>query len=196
MIKNDQICIQTIKFIFKQSNLNSNGPIRSWQWTTAHRLQWRALPPGPTLVWAVSSDLDERYPYRPVPLPRLPRRVVSPGHQAIAPSGRVLPPATGTSLSCSIKPHNSKNNATSPKLAAQEHKQSYCERKLRDRDEINLCHVYSLIPSFYTFEDAAVRWRTRWFGRGRAWWHVGATVADTVVAGMRTIQVNAYTFVF
>jgi hypothetical protein len=27
--KNDQICIQTVEFIFKRSNLNSNGPIRS-----------------------------------------------------------------------------------------------------------------------------------------------------------------------
>jgi hypothetical protein len=27
-VKNDQICIQTVKFIFKQLNLNLNGPIR------------------------------------------------------------------------------------------------------------------------------------------------------------------------
>jgi hypothetical protein len=35
--------IQTVKFVFKQSNLNSNGSIRSWQRTTTHRLQWRAV---------------------------------------------------------------------------------------------------------------------------------------------------------
>jgi hypothetical protein len=43
-VKNDQICIQTIKFVFKRLHLNLNIPIRKRHLTTAHRLQRWAVP--------------------------------------------------------------------------------------------------------------------------------------------------------
>jgi hypothetical protein len=89
--KNDQICIQMVKFIFKRLNLNSNGSIKSWQRTTVHRLQWRTVPPGPAPVRTVPPDLGSCYPYHLIPLQRLFGRTVTP-------SGWALPLASGTSL--------------------------------------------------------------------------------------------------
>jgi hypothetical protein len=42
-IKNGQICIQPVKFVFKWSNLNLNWPISSHHIDTTHRLQGRAV---------------------------------------------------------------------------------------------------------------------------------------------------------
>jgi hypothetical protein len=80
--KNDHICIQTVEFIFKRSNLNSNKPIRNWQCTTAHRLEWQTVPPNP----------DRHYLYRPC---RPPRHF----QQAIPPSKLALPLGTNLILS-------------------------------------------------------------------------------------------------
>jgi hypothetical protein len=87
--------VQTIEFIFKRSNFNSNRSITSRRITTACQPQRqaivRAVPPGPALVWAILPGSGRRQPRCPVPLPR-PRR------RAEVHNGWALPPAIGTSL--------------------------------------------------------------------------------------------------
>jgi hypothetical protein len=58
--------VQTIEFIFKRSNFNSNRSIMSRRITTACQPQWqaivRAVPPGPALVGAVLPGSGRRQP--------------------------------------------------------------------------------------------------------------------------------------
>jgi hypothetical protein len=104
-LKYDQICIQTIEFVFKRSNLNSNRLIRSSQRITAHRLSWRAvvqaLPPGHYCPAQLQHGR-----YRPVQMSATPTACASLHITstrrycllALPPSERAVAPPTRTSL--------------------------------------------------------------------------------------------------
>jgi hypothetical protein len=87
--------VQMIEFIFKQSNLNSNGSTRRRRITTGGRAG-ATTRPGSSTGGTVGPG--RRQPCRPIPLPRLLGQAIPPGHRTVVPSRRVLLPATRTSL--------------------------------------------------------------------------------------------------
>jgi hypothetical protein len=86
-VKNGQICIQPVKFVFKWSNLNLNWPISSHHIDTTHRLQgWAVSRVLPTRRYYLGRLQRKQYrsppgglkPYRPLTPPRRLLRAMPP----------------------------------------------------------------------------------------------------------------------
>jgi hypothetical protein len=96
MIKNDQICIQTITFEFKQINqeliVHYHPPAPVTGGTA-----W-AVPSSPAPVRAIPLGSGRRYPYRPCSPPHHLQRALPPSRLALPPPGQAVAPLTRTSL--------------------------------------------------------------------------------------------------
>jgi hypothetical protein len=125
LYSNSQIYIQTIKFEFKWTN----------QKLTVHYQPPALVVDGSAGGTTRTIRLQCAW-YRPVSLSRLPGHAVQLGHRAVAPSGRVLPPVTGTSLNYNHLLELCSNMIAITKLV------HFHDCRLRDRGRA------SLTPSF------------------------------------------------
>jgi hypothetical protein len=111
--------IQMVKFIFKQSKLNSNEPITCCHIATAPTTLAVATSAGSN-DWAVAPRAAPTQVLPPAPArlnlchpilpPRRPVRALPPEVPAVAPLGWALPPPVGTTLTWAEEASFHKNN--------------------------------------------------------------------------------------